>query len=76
MLNDAKNSETIAQKAVDEGDATLSKAKETLQTLQSFKSQVSESSQKAQEALQKVPEIRKQIEETEGIIRVAEDVSF
>lgn len=76
MLNEAKDAEAVAQKAVDEGDATLTKAKETLETLQSFQSQVSESSQKAQEALEKVPEIRQQIVETEEIIKIAEEVSF
>jgi coxsackievirus/adenovirus receptor len=73
MLDEVNKAKEMAQKAVDEGDATLSKANETLQTLQSFQSQVTESSLKAQTALEKVPEIRQQIVNTEDIINVAEE---
>lgn len=74
MLKEVKASKAIAEKAVQEGDATLTKANDTLHVLQSFKSQVHESSEKAHAALQKRPEIEKQIQETEEIILVAEEV--
>lgn len=76
MLKEVKGSKAIAEKAVQEGDATLTKANDTLHVLQSFKSQVHESSEKANTALQKRPEIEKQIQETEEIILVAEEVNY
>lgn len=70
-----KESKSLAEKAVEDGDNTLKKAKHTYELLQKFSEEVEKSSETAKVALENVPEIEDKVRETERLIGDAESVS-
>lgn len=73
MLTHIKDAKKLAESAVRDGDDTLKKANNTYHLLQSFQSEVQKSSENAKIALKDVPSITQQIQDTEDIIKKAEE---
>jgi hypothetical protein len=64
----------LVEEAVKEGDDTLKKAKNTYNLLQTFNSEVKNSQESAEIALKDVPNIQKQMQDTDKIIEETENV--
>ncbi|TDG52532.1 hypothetical protein AWZ03_000765 [Drosophila navojoa] len=71
LLRRAKAAFERANKAVEQGDSTLKEANKTYNTLAGFQSDVQKSSEKATLALEKVPSIKKEIENADNLIQQA-----
>lgn len=76
MLEEVKTSHQVAKEAVAQGDGTLEEAKQTYDILSGFQSKVAESSANAKLSLETVPDIERQIVNTEETVRNADRVTY